>query len=288
VHLVPGDAPRVVVFIPVYHGVVNMLRDLLDSLDAYLGASCRVIVVDDHTTDGSAAQLEALLLERDGLTVLRNDVNQGWGFGIYKNFARAALHALREEPFDIFLKLDHDSLLIAPKVASSFAALLEGREIGLTGSVQPEINRWMFDWRVQPAIKREALRNGYLETLNGFVWSVQAGVMGFNRSCLEALAARGWLERFDFVRFGTAGLVEDVMLPILCSACGFRAVNAPFVLSRHGSEALLRTPYTALREVGVSVVHPIKQGLSGAGQHNASDHLELRGYFQRIRREERR
>ncbi|NJK44672.1 MAG: glycosyltransferase family 2 protein, partial [Pleurocapsa sp. SU_196_0] len=127
----PGEAGatllRVVVFIPVYHGVVNMLRDLLDSLDAYLGASCRVIVVDDHTTDDTAVRLEALQLERDGLTVLRNDVNQGWGFGIYKNFARAALHALSAEPFDVFLKLDHDSLLIAPHVARVLQRCSRGR-----------------------------------------------------------------------------------------------------------------------------------------------------------------
>lgn len=276
-------------FVPVYHGVTAMLRDLLESLDAYLGEPFHTIIVDDHTTDGTADDLERLRLERgaERVTVLRNDTNQGWGFGIYKNFARAMQYALEHLDFDVLLKLDHDSLLIAPGVASGFRALLEVRGVGIAGMLQPEVNRWMWDWRTQPTVKRAAVQHGYLETLNGFPWSIQAGVMGFNRALLEALEARGWLTRFDFVRFGTNGLVEDVMLPILASALGFRALHAPFVRSTHGSDALLRLPYTQMRASGLRAIHPVKSGFSSAGAHNSSDHSEMRSYFQRVRAEER-
>ena len=99
---------QIVVFVPVYHGVMPMLTDLLDSVDAYLGCPFHVIIVDDCTTDGTWEALQTLQLERgaDRLTLLRNEANQGWGFGIYKNFARAALHALEHLEFTVFLKLD--------------------------------------------------------------------------------------------------------------------------------------------------------------------------------------
>jgi hypothetical protein len=281
---------RFVVFVPVYHGVVPMLADLLESADQYLGEEFHTIIVDDHTTDRTAVELERLRTLRgpSSMTVLRNERNEGWGFGIYKNFARAARHALEHVDFDVLLKLDHDSLLIAPGVASGFRALLEVPGVGIAGNVQPEVNRWMWDWRTQPAVKREAVKHGYLETLNGFPWSIQAGVMGFNRVLLEALEARGWLERFDFVRFGTNGLVEDVMLPILASALGFRALHAPFVRSTHGSDALLRLPYPQMRQSGLRAIHPVKSGLSSAAQHNASDHEEMRAFFKSVRAEEQR
>ncbi len=280
---------QIVVFVPVYHGVMPMLMDLLDSVDVYLGCASHTIIVDDCTTDGTWDALQKLQLERgaDRLTLLRNDTNQGWGFGIYKNFARAALHALEHLEFDVLLKLDHDSLLIAPNVGAGFRAMLETPGVGITGTLQPEVNKWMFDWRTQPRVKREAVQRGYFRTLHGLHWSVQAGAMGFSRALLQALKDRQWLERFDFVRFGTAGLVEDVMLPILASACGFASLNAPFVLSTHGSPALLRLPYTQMRGAGLRVIHPVKHGFSSAVQHNASDHADMRGYFQRLRATDR-
>jgi Glycosyl transferase family 2 len=283
------NEPQIVVFIPVYHGVMPMLNDLLDSVDAYLGCAYHIIIVDDCTTDGTWEALQTLQCERgtSQVTLLRNDSNQGWGFGIYKNFARAALHALEQLEFDVFLKLDHDSLLIAPNVGAGFRSILEVDGVGITGTLQPEVNKWMFDWRTNPQVKREAVQNGYFGMLHGLHWSVQAGAMGFTRGVLRALKDREWLERFDFVRFGTAGLVEDVMLPILAAACGFTALNAPFVLSTHGSPALLRLPYTQMRGAGLRVIHPVKHGFSSAAQHNSSDHADMRGYFQRLRATDR-
>ncbi len=280
---------QIVVFVPVYHGVMPMLTDLLDSVDAYLGCAFHIIIVDDCTTDGTREALQRLHLERGAvqMTLLRNDTNQGWGFGIYKNFARAALHALEHLEFSVFLKLDHDSLLIAPNVGAGFRSMLKVDGVGITGTLQPEVNRWMFDWRTQPRVKREAVHNGYFETLHGLHWSIQAGAMGCSRAVLQALKDRQWLERFDFVRFGTAGLVEDVMLPILAAACGYQALNAPFVLSTHGSPALLRLPYTQMRQTGLRVIHPVKHGFSSATQHNFTDHADMRGYFQALRATDR-
>jgi glycosyltransferase involved in cell wall biosynthesis len=278
---------RVLVFIPVYHGVFAMVEDVLDSLDAYLGCDFHVVIVDDHTTDGTARQLEGLVGRRSNVTVLRNDVNLGWGSGIFKNFARAALYGLEHLRFDVFLKLDHDSLLIAPGVGVQLRQLLGIPGVGLVGTIQPEVNRWMFDWRTQPSIKRAAVKHGYFKTSNGLFWSIQAGVMGFNRDCLSALRDRGWLERFDFVRFGTKGLVEDVMLPILCYAAGFEARDAPFVLSKYGSDNLLKVPYTIMRDIGLGVIHPLKRGASTFGRHNSSDHDEMRLHFQEVRQKDR-
>lgn len=283
-----SDQP-IVVFIPVYHGVMPMLTDVLDSLDAYLGCAYHVVIVDDCTTDGTREALQRLQWDRgeDFVTLLRNDVNQGWGFGIYKNFARAALHALEHLEFDVFLKLDHDSLLIAPNVGAGFRSILETPDVGITGTLQPEVNKWMFDWRTNPRVKREAVQHGYFATHHGVHWSIQAGAMGFSRAVLQALRERGWLERFDFVRFGTAGLVEDVMLPILASACGYGSLNAPFVRSTHGSPALLRLPYTQMRGAGLRVIHPVKHGYSSAGAHNSTDHTDMRRYFQALRATDR-
>ena len=277
----------IAVVIPVYHGVTTMLEDVLDSLDVYLGFPYHAIIVDDATTDGTAAALEEMQARRGNITVIRNPVNRGWGWGMMHNCGQGMRWALQHLEFRALIKMDHDALLIGPNVGPKMLALLTSPGVGLIGTLQPEINRWMWDYRVQPAIKRLAKDHGYFDTLQQFVWSIQAGIMGFSKPFLQAMLERDWLEGKGVNRFGTAGLVEDVLYSILCSACGFRALNAPFILSRHGSASLLQTPYQHFREIGLLAVHPIKQGSSGAGQHNATDDAALRGYFQAIRARER-
>ena len=281
------ESEVVAVVLPVYHGVTAMLEDLLDSLDAYLGVPYHAIVVDDHTTDGTAGLLQAMSERRGNVTVLRNAANRGWGWGLFLNCGTGMRWALEHLRFRVLLKLDHDALVIGPGLGAMFAALLREDGVGLAGTVQPEMNRWMWDLRTPGRIKRQALEHGYLDVLQRHVWSVQAGVMGFSRPYLEALAERGHLEGHGVARFGTAGLVEDYLFAVLCSACGFRALNAPFVKSTHGSAALLGTPYPIWRDIGLRAVHPIKMGSSGAGAHNASDNAQVRAYFRAQRARDR-
>jgi GT2 family glycosyltransferase len=158
---VPAETKLLAAVIPVYHGVAPMLEDLLDSLDAYLGRPYHAIVVDDGTTDGTAEALGAMEARRANLSVLRNERTLGWGWGVYQSLGKAARWALEHLEFDALLKLDHDSLVIGPGLGTRLGALFAEPEVGLVGCLQPEPNRWIWDWRVRPEVKRAALGGGY-------------------------------------------------------------------------------------------------------------------------------
>jgi glycosyltransferase involved in cell wall biosynthesis len=79
------------VLVPVYnerHLVETSLRRVL-ALDHELIKRLEVIVVDDHSTDGSWNILQRLAAEDDRIVLLRHDRNQGKGAGIRTALSRA-------------------------------------------------------------------------------------------------------------------------------------------------------------------------------------------------------
>src|ERR1700676_2918071 len=89
--------PRLSVIIPAYNEL-RRLPPFLESVRAYcdaeFGTQYEVVVVDDGSTDGMPASLEALRGSWDQLVVLRHDGNRGKGAAVCTGLRRGRGKAL--------------------------------------------------------------------------------------------------------------------------------------------------------------------------------------------------
>jgi dolichol-phosphate mannosyltransferase len=106
VQSVPPSKPSVAVAIPAYNeadGIPGFLTEIDRALSPHV-ASLRLVVVDDCSSDGTAAALSAIAPGLQGeLSVLVNPANRGHGPSVL----RAYREALRGEP-DYVLQVDGD------------------------------------------------------------------------------------------------------------------------------------------------------------------------------------
>ncbi|MEM7263434.1 MAG: glycosyltransferase family 2 protein, partial [Planctomycetota bacterium] len=99
----PGDRPRVAIGVPIYENA-QYLREALDDLVGQTYRNFRAVLVDDGTTDGSAAIIDAVVAADDRFTVVRHPKNTG----LIHAWRVAAEGALALQP-DYFAWMgDHD------------------------------------------------------------------------------------------------------------------------------------------------------------------------------------
>jgi glycosyltransferase involved in cell wall biosynthesis len=102
----PARKPSVAVAIPAYNeaeGITGFLREIDDALSPHV-SSLRLIVIDDASTDGTAAALDGARASLQGeLEVMRNGSNLGHGPSVLRGYRRA----LASGP-DYVLQVDGD------------------------------------------------------------------------------------------------------------------------------------------------------------------------------------
>lgn len=106
------DEKKIAVVIPCYN-VERHINGVVLSLPAYID---RIFLVDDCSTDGTAAVLASLAAADGRVAVLRNDSNMGVGGAMLRGFA-----ASLQESLDVVVKLDGDGQMDV----SFIAALLD-------------------------------------------------------------------------------------------------------------------------------------------------------------------
>ena len=288
---------------------MERLHDLLASLFHYEPAVAEIVIVDDVMP---ARTFAALPMQGGGcrLVVLPNPRcgrGDGWLGGLTAGILAGYAWLERNSRCDFVVKLDTDSLVIAPfaeKVAAAFAAQPETFIFGSTTRTPNRVYDKPEDFSVAPALEKlmrpltiwrrtcdpwprvqccfygrdkrrretivAAVRSGYRLGIHA-----QGGGYAVSRRGLSRMAAGGIF--MDPLLWIWAPCSEDVVMTISAFACGGRAgdLNAngePFgTLSR----GLPDTP-PRLVERGFSIIHSVKD-FEGAKE------AEIRQFFRERR-----
>lgn len=134
--------PSVRVVVPV-HNAAGYVAAALDSVLRDLPADGEVVVVDDGSTDGSGALVDAIAARDDRVTVLRNDEPTG--------VSRALNLGITAGDCPEFVAVaEHDDLVLPGRFAAQLAALRaedslgavsgEGRYLGPTGRIAGRVS----------------------------------------------------------------------------------------------------------------------------------------------------
>ena len=108
-------------------GIEGVVRRL-SSLD--LGVPLEIIVVDDGSTDGTAAVLERIRAELPSLKVVRNLHNQGYGAALKTGFARAQ--------HEVVVITDADGTYPEARIAELLARIDDGADMAVGARVGPD------------------------------------------------------------------------------------------------------------------------------------------------------
>jgi hypothetical protein len=191
------NAHRLSVIVPVFNGasfIADRLRELVAYLDG-LGAAAELIVVDDGSTDATAAQVRIV---RDGkpgpIRLLHSAQNQGKGAAI--------AFGVRVAAGERIVFLDADLAYPPSEIAAITAALDAGADVAIASRVHPG-SRYV--------IRPSFFRYLYLRHIVGrlFNWLVrlvllpgltdtQAGLKGFTAAAASQLFSAPLPRRFSF------------------------------------------------------------------------------------------
>ena len=87
--IVPSAAPRLSLVIPCYNEARNLPLLVARLRETFVRDDVEVVLVDNGSTDGSAAVLAGLLHDTPRIRSVRVEKNQGYGFGILAGLAAA-------------------------------------------------------------------------------------------------------------------------------------------------------------------------------------------------------
>lgn len=248
-----------------------------DTLRSILQHTCErsrcVVVVDDHTTDGTAEEIAQVA--DDTCVLLRTDRPNGITY-LKRSLAQAFTWCLDQLQFDILLRIDTDALLLAPGLIE------DGRQHHLLDSThgcfgrfdrEPDGSRRSFEGLAAHIAKHERrIGKPYYAPLrdaarrNG--WSDGAHVFGaacfYTRDCLMALRRLGALDIPDHSPY--QHLSEDLYYSMAVVAAGyelghFAAPDGPMAL------AWRELPFEPQEHVrrGDKVVHSVDKGVRAQG-----------------------
>lgn len=205
---VRGLAPEVSIVVPAYNEEAR-LPDTLARIHSYLGRvhwSAEVLVVDDGSSDGTAACVQGLSRCYPRLRLLRNGHNRGKGYSVK--------HGVLQSRGQFVLFTDAD-LSTPIEQASRFLLLLDQGWDVVVGSrdLDPRLLE-----RPQPWVRR---KSG--QVFHWLVWllmglpvrDTQCGFKAFRRIAAQSLFPLQRLERFGF----------DVEILWLAHRLGFRCLE---------------------------------------------------------------
>jgi hypothetical protein len=211
-------------------GMAEEALDTLDSIETYLGdVAKRVVIVDDHTTDGTAEALASV--RRPDWHVVRNDQPHGLHL-LSRSLGTGYKYGLDRWAFRLALRIDVDALVTGPGLMNDALAFsMQHPETGVFGqhtlrSAGGDPDAIEAHVRVLARHDRRLVRAWYHSQrvkarANG--WTTGESVFGggcfFTRPCLVALRKAGVLD--VPVHSRPLYVAEDVYFSMCAVAAGF-------------------------------------------------------------------
>ena len=292
--MVETEHPSAAIIVPVGPGRESAL-DTLDSVVRYCQEPHIVVIVDDHTSDGT---YEGIVGARyPNWHILRNARTLGVP-GLVQTLCLGYRHVLEHTSCSLVLRLDQDALIIKPGVLTDALQYASDHPtVGLYGVYEQDYNRprsfevhrrlitqetrwWRRMVRRIPAwapLLALAEHRGYRRGANVF-----GGAYFVTRNCLTAMDALGALAEQST---WNSRIMEDVYFSIAAVAAGFdlghfAAPEGPLCMDwrklPHPAEELARSRYKIIHSVDKGPnTGPYKDGRTARGVFRSLRKLEF-------------
>jgi dolichyl-phosphate beta-glucosyltransferase len=204
----PG-APEISIIVPSYNEE-HRLPETLERIAAYVRASGRemeILVVDDGSTDGTAAVAESFRGKFGALRVLSNGVNRGKGYSVRHGTLEARGRIVLFTDADLSAPIEEADKLFAALETYDVAIGSRALDRGLISIHQSHFRE--FAGVIFNTIVRLCLRLPFVDT--------QCGFKAFRREPCRIIFEQQRIERFGF----------DPELLYLARRHGLRAVEIP-------------------------------------------------------------
>jgi dolichyl-phosphate beta-glucosyltransferase len=204
----PG-APDISIIVPSYNEE-RRLPETLERIAAYARASgqeMEILVVDDGSTDGTAAVAESFRGKFGALRLLSNGVNRGKGYSVRHGMMEARGRIVLFTDADLSAPIEEADKLFAALEAHDVAIGSRALDRGLISVHQSRFRE--FAGIIFNAIVRLCLRLPFVDT--------QCGFKAFRREPCRIIFEQQRIERFGF----------DPELLYLARRHGLRAVEIP-------------------------------------------------------------
>jgi glycosyltransferase involved in cell wall biosynthesis len=202
-------APELTIIIPSYNEEAR-LPATLDRIAAYIASSKReteVLVVDDGSTDATAAVAEAARGKMPALEVVSNGVNRGKGFSVRRGIEKASGRVVLFTDADLSAPIEEADKLLAALENNDLAIGSRAMDRSLISIHQSPFRE--FAGIVFNTVVRAILRLPFVDT--------QCGFKAFRREPCRIIFEQQRIERFGF----------DPELLYLARHHGLRAVEIP-------------------------------------------------------------
>lgn len=262
---------------------VPRLKDLADSIAHHEPGAATLVIVDDAPTARKLATLVARpgMLDAIDIHHVRHSRSREYtsGKGICSAIMAGVQAVQQRLAVRFALKLDTDSLVIAPFRARMVARLDRHPRMGMIGAYRHTptgaardwtmherpigrlARRWMLPRASSPpaavrrhfrAVLAEARKNGYVPGEHCL-----GGGYALTRDLLDRMAARGWLDRPSF--WESIDLPEDVTIGMHVRAVGMEFVDDVGFGDIFGVRHIgLAFPPPHLLARGYSIIHAVK------------------------------
>lgn len=291
-------------------------QDLLESLFHYEPFVQEIVVIDDGNRKETLRQALPVPPQTK-LTIIpnpRNGKGYGWLGGTSAALTAGLNHLSFNRSIEFVIKLDTDSLVIAPFSEKVSRAFRVNPDIGMLGShtVKPftgqemdrpteaaikklsikKLSRPFTIWRRTPGSRLPSFQIGSIgrygkirrmlhqALANGYVPGemCQGGGLAVSSAAIGSMAKGGLLS--DPLLWMKTPCGDDVVLAIYVRAVGFRPENfcgsdEPFATKYKG----LPAPPQVLLDYGYSIIHSVKD-------HQTFREAETRAFFREIRKTE--
>jgi dolichol-phosphate mannosyltransferase len=206
---VSTTAPRVLVCVPTYDEILNVERTVSRIKQAVREAD--ILVVDDHSPDGTGELADRLADADPQVHVLHRPQKEGLGAAYLDAFSWAL-----DQGYDVVVEMDADGSHRAQDLPRLLAAVEEGADLAL-GS------RWVAGGSVENWPKHRALLskggNTYARLALGIpIRDATGGFRAFRASTLKGL---------DLDEVASQGYCFQVDLAWRAVQCGFNVVEVP-------------------------------------------------------------
>ncbi len=206
-------------------------RRLVDSIESVLasdGDSVQIMVIDDCSIDAREAEIRALFPD---VVVVRRRVPTGGPPMTWPQLRLGVCEALTHHRFDLWVKLDSDSLVVGPRFTEVLAERMAAvPHAGLGGSVGRRADGAAEDRAYHfTVLMREAGTDPILETAlerarrHGWAGEVvQGGGLCLTAEAARRLAANRWL---DWRPRWYSQVSDDLALSIFVAAAGLQLAS---------------------------------------------------------------
>lgn len=121
------------ILMAVYHDK-SFIKEAVDSLLPEVGNDIELLIIDDHSLDGSEEILKEFQAQTSKLNMIRNKQNQGLGYCLSLGTEKAKGKYI--------IRMDADDICIKGRIAKQISFLEENPEIDIVGGAAIEINEF--------------------------------------------------------------------------------------------------------------------------------------------------